>query len=205
VPDAAELRRRLVERLGIADERVRDAFPTVPRELFVAELAARFPVEAVHRDDVVVTKTDERGVPISSSSQPRIMATMLELLALEPGRRALEIGAGTGHDAALLKTVAGRRGRVVGVEVDRELVPRTRAALRAVGAHVRVVRATGRDGRAPGEARRLPAWGEPVAADRLAAVLRRWRERGSPGADRPRLSVELDGGESRVATAFAPR
>ena len=43
------------------------------------------------------------GEAISSSSQPEMMAIMLEQLALEPGLRVLEIGAGTGYNAALSK------------------------------------------------------------------------------------------------------
>ena len=143
---AAAFRRQLVHELAIADARVRDAFLGVPRELFVPEFHAEHGLAAVYRDEVVVTKTDEHGIAISSSSQPRIMAAMLERLELEPGLRVLEVGAGTGYNAALLKTVVGPRGRVVSVDVDAEIVRAARRALRRGGYAVRVVRGDGRDG-----------------------------------------------------------
>ena len=49
-------------------------------------------------------------MPLSSSSQPAIMARMLEQLELADGMRVLEIGAGTGFNAALLSRLAGRAG-----------------------------------------------------------------------------------------------
>ena len=94
------LRRQLVERLR-ADEvltspRVAAAFAEVPRERFIPELLEREGLEAVYRNEPVVTKRDAQGMPLSSSSQPAIMARMLEQLDLRPGQRVLEIGAGTG-------------------------------------------------------------------------------------------------------------
>ena len=112
---------------------MRDAFLRVPRELFVPAFAAEHGLDAVYRDEAIVTKTDEHGTPISSSSQPQIMAIMLERLALEPGLRVLEIGAGTGYNAALLKTIVGPRGRVVSVDVDPELARGARSRLRRGG------------------------------------------------------------------------
>ena len=61
----------------------------------------------VYRDDVLVTKMDGR-VPVSSSSQPSLMAIMLSALDVRPGMRVLEIGAGTGYNAALLATLGAR-------------------------------------------------------------------------------------------------
>jgi protein-L-isoaspartate(D-aspartate) O-methyltransferase len=139
-------RRQLVHELAISDPRVRDAFLAVPRELFVPSFHAEHGLAAVYRDDVIVTKTDEHGRAISSSSQPRVMAAMLERLELEPGQRVLEIGAGTGYNAALLKTIVGPRGRVVSVDVDPEVAHGARAALRRGGCAVRVVVGDGRDG-----------------------------------------------------------
>lgn len=57
-------------------------------------------------------------VPVSSSSQPSLMAQMLEDLRPLPGQRVLEIGAGTGYNAALLAHLVGP-GRVLTVDVDR--------------------------------------------------------------------------------------
>ena len=116
------LRRQLVEHLR-ADEvlvspSVTAAFAEVPREQFVPELLEREGLEAVYRDEAVVTKRDARGMPLSSSSQPAIMAKMLELLDLRSGQRVLEIGAGTGYNAALLAHIVGPAGQVTSVDVD---------------------------------------------------------------------------------------
>jgi protein-L-isoaspartate(D-aspartate) O-methyltransferase len=59
-------------------------------------------------------------VAISSSSQPSLMAQMLEDLRLCPGQRVLEIGAGTGYNAALLAHVVG--ALVWSIDVDREVL-----------------------------------------------------------------------------------
>jgi protein-L-isoaspartate(D-aspartate) O-methyltransferase len=50
------------------------------------------------------------------------MAIMLEQLDLRPGHRVLEIGAGTGYNAALLARIVGQGGRVVAVDIDGDLV-----------------------------------------------------------------------------------
>ena len=80
----------------------------------------------VYSDRALITHlTAERGrqsgIPTSSSSQPSLMAQMLEDLKLSPGQRVLEIGAGTGYDAALLAHLTAP-GKVISVDVDREVV-----------------------------------------------------------------------------------
>jgi protein-L-isoaspartate(D-aspartate) O-methyltransferase len=144
------LRRRLARALQeggwIRSARVRDAFLAVPRELFVPEYADEQGLEAVYRDESILTKQDPHGVPLSSSSQPAIMAAMLERLQLEERMRVLEIGAGTGYNAALLSVLVGPRGRVVSVEVDPDLARKARRNLRSGGYKARVVVGDGREG-----------------------------------------------------------
>jgi protein-L-isoaspartate(D-aspartate) O-methyltransferase len=89
---AARLRRA---RAGT--ERILDAFARVPRHVFLPGV----PLEAAYSDDAIVTH-DEGGIPTSSSSQPSLMARMIAMLDVEPGVRVLEVGAGTGYNAALL-------------------------------------------------------------------------------------------------------
>jgi protein-L-isoaspartate(D-aspartate) O-methyltransferase len=188
VPAASTLRRRLVDDLAIADPRIRDAFLRVPRERF---LPGRSLAE-VYRDEAIVTKRDARGMPISSSSQPAIMARMLERLALEPGQRVLEIGAGTGYNAALLKTLVGPRGRVVSVDVDPELARGARRTLAGYG--VRVVAGDGRAG-----------WERGAPYDRIVATVstgdvpRAWRDQLVDGG-LLELPLGLPRGEQVVAT-----
>jgi protein-L-isoaspartate O-methyltransferase len=67
---------------------------------------------------------------ISSSSQPSLMAQMLQDLKPAPGQRTLEIGAGTGYNAALLAHIVGP-GLVTSVDVDRQVLAQAREHLRA--------------------------------------------------------------------------
>ena len=129
---------------------VAEAFLAVPRERFLPEVVERQGLGAVYVDDAIVTRRDERGMPLSSSSQPSIMAAMLEALAVEPGHRILEVGTGTGYNAALLATLVGATGRVTSVELDPELAARAAGALRQGEAQVEVVVGDGRHGWPPG-------------------------------------------------------
>jgi protein-L-isoaspartate(D-aspartate) O-methyltransferase len=130
----------------IRSSAVRDAFLEVPREFFVPEFAEREGLAAVYRDESILTKRNVHGVPLSSSSQPAIMALMLEQLQLAEGMRVLEIGAGTGYNAALLSVLVGRRGRVISVDVDPEIARGARRALRGAGYKARVMVGDGREG-----------------------------------------------------------
>ncbi|MEA2248937.1 MAG: protein-L-isoaspartate(D-aspartate) O-methyltransferase [Solirubrobacteraceae bacterium] len=145
-----KLRVQLVEALEaggwIRSPRVREAFLDTPRELFLPDHAERDGLEAVYRDEPIVTKRSRHGMPLSSSSQPAIMALMLEQLELAEGMRVLEIGAGTGYNAALLARLVGPAGSVTTVDVDPELARGARRALRAAGRKARVVAADGREG-----------------------------------------------------------
>ncbi|HAT45742.1 MAG TPA: methyltransferase, FxLD system, partial [Ktedonobacter sp.] len=89
--DVAGLHQGLVEQLvrvgNIRTTAVEAAFRAVPRHIFLPELSA----EEVYRDEAIATKF-LNGSAISSSSQPAIMAIMLEQLELQPGQRVLEIG-----------------------------------------------------------------------------------------------------------------
>jgi protein-L-isoaspartate(D-aspartate) O-methyltransferase len=127
---------------------VREAFLRVPRERFVPELAEERGLEAIYKNEALVTKL-EHGLAVSSSSQPAIMAEMLERLEVAPGQRVLEIGAGTGYNAALLAELAGG---VVTLDVDEELVEKARRRLTDGGHAAEVVAGDGMagwPGRAP--------------------------------------------------------
>jgi protein-L-isoaspartate(D-aspartate) O-methyltransferase len=85
-------------------------------------------------------------VPISSSSQPSLMAQMLEDLRPGPGQRILEIGAGTGYNAALLGHEL-TPGQVIAIDVDRHVLAEAAEHLRAFPDRpVRLAHADGRDG-----------------------------------------------------------
>jgi protein-L-isoaspartate(D-aspartate) O-methyltransferase len=107
---------------------VERAFRVVPRHAFLPDL----PPEQAYQDDAVATKWLD-GVAVSSASQPSMMAIMLEQLAARPGQRVLEIGAGTGYNAALLAELVDPGGAVVAVDIDDDLVSSARDHLRAAG------------------------------------------------------------------------
>lgn len=127
------LRDRLVDNMSragrIPNARLAKAFRAVPRHAFLPRLDA----ELAYRDEAVVTSRAMDGRPVSSSSQPAIMAVMLGQLAVEPGHRVLEIGAGTGYNAALIAHLVGARGSVTTVEIDRDLARRARRNLVGAG------------------------------------------------------------------------
>ncbi|HVX29470.1 MAG TPA: methyltransferase domain-containing protein [Nitrolancea sp.] len=170
---APELRDRLVDTLrashALSSEAVERTFRTVPRERFVPGSA----LEEVYRDQAIVTK-NEAGVPVSSSSQPAMMALMLEQLDVQPGMHVLEIGAGTGYNAALLSELAGPTGAVTTIEIDPEVAGWARERLRAAGYdRVRVIEGDGSEGWPPkspydrieltvGAADIAPAWFEQL-------------------------------------------
>lgn len=96
---------------------VEAAFRAIPRHLFLPDA----PLEEVYRDQSIPTKRLNDQV-VSSSSQPAIMAIMLEQLELQPGHRVLEIGAGTGYNAALMAHLVGDTGQVVTIDLDEDIV-----------------------------------------------------------------------------------
>jgi protein-L-isoaspartate(D-aspartate) O-methyltransferase len=130
---ADRLRARLVDRLieegCVRTARVEEAMRTVARHLFVPHAS----LEEAYGNAPVSIKADAGGASISCASQPDIVALMLEQLEAEPGHRVLELGAGTGFNAALLGHLVGDTGHVTTVDVDQDLVDRARAALAAAG------------------------------------------------------------------------
>ncbi|WP_073224282.1 methyltransferase domain-containing protein [Streptomyces sp. NBRC 110465] len=88
------------------------------------------------------TGTDEYRLPTSSSSQPSVMLEALDLLDVQPTDRVLELGAGTGLNAAWLAYRLGS-DRVVSVEVDPALAERAAKNNAAAGLSPRVVAGDG--------------------------------------------------------------
>ena len=174
--ETQKLREKLVRQLwrkdrAIQTRQVASAFRAVPRHLFVPEVD----VEDAYSDQVIPLKfADDQA--ISSSSQPGMMAIMLEQLALKPGMRVLEIGAGSGYNAALIAHIVGENGSVISIDIDDDLVEGARANLQAAMVNnVQVLRADGAYGyvqSAPydriiltvASADVTPAWREQLAA-----------------------------------------
>src|SRR5690606_16459800 len=78
--------------------RVAAVMRRVPRHLFVPQVS----VGEACTNSTVVTRRDGDGVATSSSTGPGLMGVMLDQLGVDRGMRVLEVGAGTGYNAALL-------------------------------------------------------------------------------------------------------
>jgi protein-L-isoaspartate(D-aspartate) O-methyltransferase len=142
---SADERARMVEwqlrRRGIADERVLDAMGRVPRERFVS---------LDQRDGAYA----DAALPIGGGqtiSQPYMVALICEHLALHGTERVLDVGTGSGYQAAVLAELAGE---VHTIERMGELAATARANLAAAGyadrVHLHVGDGTlGVPGRAP--------------------------------------------------------
>jgi protein-L-isoaspartate O-methyltransferase len=90
------------------------------------------------------------GVPSSSCSQPSIVADMLDALDIREGMRVLEIGTGTGWNAALLARRVGPAGQVTTIEIDAHLAHTARQATAAAGYHPLVITGDGTAGYSDG-------------------------------------------------------
>ncbi|RPJ46589.1 MAG: protein-L-isoaspartate(D-aspartate) O-methyltransferase [Candidatus Latescibacterota bacterium] len=109
-----------IEARGVKDPRVLDAVRKVRRHLYVPP-------------PIAPNAYEDNPLPIGSDqtiSQPYIVAVMTELLDLEPGDRVLEIGTGSGYQAAVLAELAAE---VFSIEIVPELAEMARAHLSADG------------------------------------------------------------------------
>ena len=111
---------RQLRQHGVTDPRVLDAMRTVPRERFVPA-------------DLVVRAYEDGPLPIGCGqtiSQPYIVAHMTEVLDVSPTHKVLEIGTGSGYQAAVLGELVRE---VYSVEIVPELARRAEATLRGLG------------------------------------------------------------------------
>ncbi|WP_225639113.1 methyltransferase domain-containing protein [Streptomyces solaniscabiei] len=196
---AASARAELVREIELsgawaADPVWREAFETVPRHLFVPyyyvgvrggyerrwgehpDPAARERwVRGAYADVPLATRLRD-GELLSSSSQPSLMAMMLVELDVADGNRILEIGAGTGYNAALLAHRLGDDDLVTTVDLDPEITESARRHLTAAGYRPAVVTGDG----ARGVPERAP-FDRIIATCALPTVPRAWLVQCRPG------------------------
>jgi protein-L-isoaspartate(D-aspartate) O-methyltransferase len=106
---------------------------------------------AIYTDEPLTIAYDDNSIATSSSSSPGAMAIMLEAAELAPGLRVLEIGTGTGYNAAVLASIVGSPELVTTVEIEPDLAQQAASRLdQVVGPGVTVHAGNGLEGYAPG-------------------------------------------------------
>jgi len=108
-----------IEARGVTDERVLDAMRKVERHLFVPAELASYAYE-------------DQPLPVGYNqtiSQPYIVAFMTEALKLDPGSKVLEIGTGSGYQAAVLAELCDS---VFSIEIVEELGSKAKALLKVL-------------------------------------------------------------------------
>jgi protein-L-isoaspartate(D-aspartate) O-methyltransferase len=163
-------RRQLLQQLDESGElrspAWREAFRRVPRHPFVPRIIGCWPpfdgqteveidsvrdperwLNLVYSDRLLITLRDRQRQ--SSSSRPSVMVRFLELLDVRDTDRVLEIGTGSGYNAALLSERLGSE-RVTSIDIEGELVEQARPHLAECGYHLTVDTADGSEGYPPG-------------------------------------------------------
>lgn len=164
-PRAHQLARGLVAAGKLWSEPWREAVRAVPRHELVPDILRRDPDGSWHHLDTATIQgqrdwltqvysnkallTAVAACPArslrSSSSMPGLMTRMLEALDVRDGHRVLEIGTGTGYNAALLAHRLGD-ANVFSVDIEPDLVELARQRLARIGYHPTLVAADGAAG-----------------------------------------------------------
>lgn len=199
-PSRTELGRALMS-AGVLSSDWAPTFAAVPRAAFLPELMWPWDMDAgrsvavsksrnpatwqeyADADVPIVTQWDdgqhagtEPGiVSTSSMSMPSVVFRMLRDLDVSPGDRVLEIGTGTGWNAALLAHRLGS-GNVCSVEVDEGVATAARTALERFGLPVRVIHGDGFKGYP-----RSAPYGRIIATCGLRSIPVAWVEQCRPG------------------------
>ncbi|MGH3813677.1 MAG: methyltransferase domain-containing protein [Pseudonocardiaceae bacterium] len=182
----------------------RDAFGAVPRHAFLPRFFRLTPdgaaylaidehhpdwLKLVYRNAVWPTQLDanptawQRAVehgpitakPTCSSTQPSLMAIMLEALNITDNDRVLEIGTGTGYNAALLAHRVGGQ-QVTSVDIDPDLIAQARTSLHRAGYSPIVAVADGEGGHASGG-----PYDRLIATCSVATIPPAWIDQVRPG------------------------
>ena len=208
----------LVSRGVLRSSQWRTVFETVPRDVFLPRFFTRTDdglryaavdfrdsrwLDLVYRDQAWTTQLDGddhiwqtaysqgpvAGTPTSSSSQPSLMAAMLESLDVQDGSRVLEIGTGTGYNAALLSQRLGD-SHVVSIDIDPTLAKSASDCLARAGYHPTIVIGDGINAHIPGS-----PFDRLIATVAVSAIPATWLSQiQSGGRILANLDSELGGG-----------
>jgi protein-L-isoaspartate(D-aspartate) O-methyltransferase len=142
------LRTRMVKRI-LASQRLTPAVEAALRHVERHRYVPDAPIKDAYDEKAVITHTFADGTHLSCASGPTIVAAMLDALHVEPGHNILEIGAGTGYNAALLATLTGTTGTVTTIDIDSDVTAAARRNLDDTGyGHVEVITRDGAEGAA---------------------------------------------------------
>ncbi|WP_324163745.1 protein-L-isoaspartate O-methyltransferase [Amycolatopsis sp.] len=198
---------------AIRSDAVYAAFATVPRHRFLRRFHFRADqftlapgeqppaelLDIIYANNSLVTHEGRDGDPMSSSSGPTVMARMLEALDLRQGMRVLEIGAGTGYNAALIAVITG--AQVCSIEAGRVAAANATGSMTDLGldGQVRVVHGDGYLGDPNGG-----TWDRIIVTCGIAGIPPRWLDQLAPGGlivapiahagVHPILVIRTDGG-----------
>lgn len=104
------------------------AYRKLPRHLFIKR---SYSMDEMYSDYPLEIYRDEKY--ISTISQPSFVMLMIDMLELKPGHKVLELGAGSGWNAALMSEIVGPTGKVVSVEIIPSLAQETKENLGTLG------------------------------------------------------------------------
>jgi protein-L-isoaspartate(D-aspartate) O-methyltransferase len=126
------LRHKLVDKLkkegSVVSPVVEAAMRAIPRELFATWL----PIKEVYANKAQLNPLT-LGSDESTISQPSAVARFLEGFDLQAGMKILEIGAGTGYQAALIAHIVGDLGKVITIDIAQALIEKARVNLKNAG------------------------------------------------------------------------
>ncbi|MEM7531908.1 MAG: methyltransferase domain-containing protein [Chloroflexota bacterium] len=145
VPIVNQYIEQLKKQGAIQTSQIESAFRQVPRHLLIEKIySGRYDqpdileIDPLNEEHLAMIYSD-RALSIqwypepSSSSQPSLVAQMLELLTLKSGMRVLEIGAGSGYNAALMAELVSDPSLITTIDLNERLISTTKKQLANAG------------------------------------------------------------------------